>query len=30
MEKNNAKLTGIRVVATSRIEAGMEIKITHY
>ena len=29
MEKNNAMLQGFRVVATSRIEAGQEIKFTY-
>ena len=30
MKKKNAQLNGFRVVATGRIEAGIEIKITYY
>ena len=30
MKKNNAKLSGIRVLDTSRIEADMDIKINYY
>ena len=30
MTKNDAKLTGFKVVSMSRIDAGMEIKIDYY